>query len=465
MRSPPLLVRALVTVRRIGRLDDPERWLRAEAVRKVRPHLPRLRHPDSGPARIRSSFLDSLHELPEPQRRIIGLATLMELPLVEAADLLGMSYSRAEHQLRAGHARLGEVAYSDVRSARLQIEDEIEVPPYDRIVERARPRRRRRFAAATAVVILLAAAGIVVPMIDQNDEIGPGTPISQVKFVDRNTGYAVVQPCLNRACALRLAVTEDGGKHWRQRVVPSARGILHNVVLTTCCGKALSLDFTRDEKAVHVVSDDQGHTWEQGSTQDSPLHDEQPTPTLPTGWIPISGLSGRAGLSALDTVHRVARPMSDAPDLDAATVIAPYDPDGRLWAFGGGKDADELAWSDDHGATWITRRGPQLSRNEKITTLFPTGGGGVYVQAQAGATDSRICGGRGRDREAGNSCRNSMWTKPPSTVSCPTASCGSRILISIPGGPSSTARACSRCRSRRSAATRSRWPSPASSTE
>jgi hypothetical protein len=185
---------------------------------------------------------------------------------------------------------------------------------------------------------------------------------------------------------LRLAVTEDGGKHWRQRIVPSANGILRNVVLTTCCGNAIALDYTREKTTVHVVSDDGGRTWEQGSGQDSPLRDEQPTPTLPHGWIPISELSGRPGLSALDTVHRVERPMSHAPGLASATVIGPFQPGGRIWAFGAGKDAGELAASDDSGASWSTRPGPPLRPDEKITTLFPTGGGGVYVQAQAGPT-------------------------------------------------------------------------------
>ncbi|HVX42871.1 MAG TPA: hypothetical protein VHC49_03250 [Mycobacteriales bacterium] len=375
-------VRALVSLRRIGRLDDPEAWLRAEAVRWLR--RPRRHHPEPARQRIHTPFLDQLHRLSDSQRRVVGLATLMELPLVEAADLLGLSYSRAEHHLRAGHATLGEIPYPDVRSSRLRIEDAVQPPPYDELLATARPRRRRRFLAGAAVIVVLAGAGIAVPLLDQNNEVGPGTPITQVKFIDAKTGYAVVQPCRKSTCRLRLAVTTDGGKHWQQRIVPSAKGDLKNIVLTTCCGNAIALDYTRDKTAAHIVSDDGGHTWEQWSTQDSPLRDEQPTGTLPRGWIPISGLSGQAGLSALDTVHRVARPMSHAPDLAAATVIAPFEPGGRIWAFGAGKDADRLASSDNGGASWSTRPGPPLGRDERITTLFPTGDGGVYVQAQSG---------------------------------------------------------------------------------
>lgn len=381
-------VRAQAGFRKISKLDDPERRLRTMAVRGLRRRSMPWRHRGhSTPVRrpVADPILETVRGLPDQQRLVVGLGLVCELPLIEVAELLEMSYSRAEHHLRAGQAGLGaQVTYAERRSARLALEDAVEMPPYTDLQARSRPRRIRRISAAGAVLVLAAGAGLVAGLWNRDHHIGPGTAITQVKFVDRSTGYAVLPPCRGAHCSLRLAVTTDGGAHWQQRVVPTAEGHLSNVVLTTCCGRGVALDYTRDTKQIHMVSDDGGRTWEQGRSQSAPLRGEQPTPTLPNGWIPITGLDGRAGLSALDTVHRVARPLTHQPSLPGSTVVTPYAPGDRIWAFGGGVDSEALDYSDDHGVTWVHRDGPPLAHGESITTLFPTGGGGVYVQAQNG---------------------------------------------------------------------------------
>ncbi|MEV0396148.1 SigE family RNA polymerase sigma factor [Polymorphospora rubra] len=128
-------VRALATPGRFARLDNPEAWLRRVAVNVARSRhrrrrvldglLRRIGPPpvvaDVGPDHV--ALMAAMRRLPRGQRDALALHYLVDLPIEEVADALGVSVGTVKSRLSRGRRALaldlGESVYAgsaDVRS-------------------------------------------------------------------------------------------------------------------------------------------------------------------------------------------------------------------------------------------------------------------------------------------------------------------------------------------------------------
>jgi RNA polymerase sigma-70 factor (ECF subfamily) len=111
-------VRALAAPRRFAELSNPEGWLRAVAlnvaisryrrrrvldriVRDIRPPSP---VPDSSPEHF--ALMCALRRLPVGQRHAIALHYLVDLPIEEVAETLGVSVGTVKSRLSRGRVAL-----------------------------------------------------------------------------------------------------------------------------------------------------------------------------------------------------------------------------------------------------------------------------------------------------------------------------------------------------------------------
>jgi RNA polymerase sigma-70 factor, ECF subfamily len=115
-------VRALARPGHFRRLDNPEAWLRTVAVNQLRSRWRRLkrhrrlRHeltePEAIPLDPASEHVDlvaALRRLPVPQREVITLHHLGDIPVSEVAQTLGIPVGTAKTRLARGRAALAEL--------------------------------------------------------------------------------------------------------------------------------------------------------------------------------------------------------------------------------------------------------------------------------------------------------------------------------------------------------------------
>ncbi|MEV0732479.1 SigE family RNA polymerase sigma factor [Polymorphospora sp. NPDC050346] len=128
-------VRALAAPRRFERLDNPEAWLRRVAVNVARSRYRRRRVLDGllrrigpppvvadvGPDHV--ALMAAMRRLPRGQRDALALHYLVDLPIEEVADALGVSVGTVKSRLSRGRRALAldleEPVYArsaDVRS-------------------------------------------------------------------------------------------------------------------------------------------------------------------------------------------------------------------------------------------------------------------------------------------------------------------------------------------------------------
>jgi RNA polymerase sigma-70 factor (sigma-E family) len=110
--------RALVSPRRFAALENPEAWLRRVAVNWARSRFRRRRVLDGLLRRIgpppnvadhspeHLALLGALRELPEGQRHALALHYLVDLPVDEIADTLGVSAGTVKSRLSRGRTAL-----------------------------------------------------------------------------------------------------------------------------------------------------------------------------------------------------------------------------------------------------------------------------------------------------------------------------------------------------------------------
>src|SRR4051812_6215834 len=86
--------------RKVGRLPDPEEWVRPRAwAMAQRRHVARLWHRDKGIAADQKAVLDALHHLPDQQRKVLLLASLAALSTEDIGRELGETPARVEERL------------------------------------------------------------------------------------------------------------------------------------------------------------------------------------------------------------------------------------------------------------------------------------------------------------------------------------------------------------------------------
>ena len=86
--------------RKVGRLPDPEEWVRPRAwAMAQRRHVARLWHREKGLNPDQKAVLDALHHLPDQQRKVLLLAQLAALTPAEIGRELGETEARVEQRL------------------------------------------------------------------------------------------------------------------------------------------------------------------------------------------------------------------------------------------------------------------------------------------------------------------------------------------------------------------------------
>ena len=87
--------------RKVGRLPDPEEWVRPRAwAMAQRRHVARLWHREKGIGAEQKAVLDALHHLPDQQRKVLLLAHLAALSTADIGRELGETPARVEETPR-----------------------------------------------------------------------------------------------------------------------------------------------------------------------------------------------------------------------------------------------------------------------------------------------------------------------------------------------------------------------------
>lgn len=118
-------VRAAAAGRRFLRVDNPEAWLRTTAInvhrsrwrklrngQRARDLMPTPRHPEALEDHL--EIINALRALPEPQRQVIALHYLADLPVVQIAEELGVPAGTVKSRLSRGREALASrLAYAE----------------------------------------------------------------------------------------------------------------------------------------------------------------------------------------------------------------------------------------------------------------------------------------------------------------------------------------------------------------
>ncbi|HEX3811792.1 MAG TPA: sigma factor [Mycobacteriales bacterium] len=401
-------VEALGSRIRFGRQDDPEAWLRTAALttalRLHRGSRNGPRPPVETPNSTATALLNAIRTLGHGDQDITALGVLAGLQPTEIARLVSSSPARVETRLTRGRKHLDEIDFglplaAAARETRIWVEQAVDAPPFEQLQLIARRRRRRHVLTGAAAVVVLVAAAVSVPAVVREHRPGPLVPVTQIKFTDRNHGYALIQPCSHGSCALRIARTVDGGEHWSQINIPHGplKGMSNGIALGVCCGNRLSVSYSRLATAaernrheaasngtirIHAVSHDNGKHWTSARDTSDGLQVGDQTTTIPTGWLPLTdyGLDAPT-VVAVNAVDDLERPLQHQPNLVTPDVSVPFRQNERIWATGG-PTRDQLMFSDDEGRSWHHMNAPRLAQGQSIAALFPRPQGSVYVQTR-----------------------------------------------------------------------------------
>lgn len=147
--------------RKVGRLPDPEEWVRPRAwAMAQRRQVARLWHREKGLSTGQRSVLDALHHLPDQQRKMLLLSHLAGLSTAGIGRELGETPTRVEHQLAAATRAFCaevEVAGNGVPGALGALAPVAEAAALPRAAQVQRDGRRRgRWHAVAGIAVLVA---------------------------------------------------------------------------------------------------------------------------------------------------------------------------------------------------------------------------------------------------------------------------------------------------------------------
>lgn len=156
--------------RKVGRLDDPESWVRARSWSVAqRRSVARVWHREKELDAAQQQVLAALHGLPDVQRKTLILNHLAALSLTQIAREIGETRERAELHLQQATSAMVLALDSDSTAIRLRLESLAPVArraglPRVTTLHRDGTRRRRLRAvlgAAVAVAVAVAAGAVV----------------------------------------------------------------------------------------------------------------------------------------------------------------------------------------------------------------------------------------------------------------------------------------------------------------
>ncbi len=166
--------------RKVGRLPDPEEWVRQRAwAMAQRRHVARLWHREKGITAEQKSVLDTLHRLPDQQRKVLLLTHLAALSNAEIGRELGERPSRVDERLARATTSFCEGTGTEPADLQRALESlapiaEATALPAPAVIAR-NGRRRHRLHLVTGTAALLAlvvAGGLFVVTEGANDSAG-----------------------------------------------------------------------------------------------------------------------------------------------------------------------------------------------------------------------------------------------------------------------------------------------------
>jgi DNA-directed RNA polymerase specialized sigma24 family protein len=146
---------------KVGRLPDPEEWVRPRAWAVAqRRHVARLWHRDKGIDADQKAVLDALHHLPDQQRKVLLLAQLAGLSAADIGRELGESTAGVEKRLGVATAAFCQETGSSPDQVGASIESlapvaEATALPGLAVIHRGGRRRRLLHTVGGAVVLVL----------------------------------------------------------------------------------------------------------------------------------------------------------------------------------------------------------------------------------------------------------------------------------------------------------------------
>ena len=152
--------------RKVGRLPDPEEWVRPRAwAMAQRRHVARLWQRDKGIDSEQKAVLDALHHLPDQQRKVLLLTHLAALSTADIGRELGESPQRVEERLGRASESFCRESGSEPEAVGTAIEtlapivEATALPGAEMIDQRGRRRRRLNALGGTALLLALTVLG------------------------------------------------------------------------------------------------------------------------------------------------------------------------------------------------------------------------------------------------------------------------------------------------------------------
>jgi photosystem II stability/assembly factor-like uncharacterized protein len=250
----------------------------------------------------------------------------------------------------------------DFAGLRTVAEDAVRQPGFEtieRLADRRRGRIRLTAAAAVAVAAVAGTTALAVnraapgpPDVGTTTSVPPTDGIRIVGYAGDGAHLYVTKGwCRPRDCPPELYASEDGGRHWERRTLPSDdRQSFGPAVL----GPRTLLMSARDLKGgprLLYASTDGGATWRQAGITTTPIE------AVPAGQRLLectsTTLTEPCAVQTLDADLRVA-PLVHQPPIDVLWVQAQWPADVGLWVSGVDRRTQQpaLAVSRDQGRTW-----------------------------------------------------------------------------------------------------------------
>lgn len=183
--------------RKVGRLPDPEEWVRPRAwAMAQRRHVARIWHREKGLSSTQKSVLDALHHLPDLQRKALLLAHLAGLSTPDIVRELGETRVRVETLLLAATGAFCERTECGPDHIRGSLESlapvaEAAALPRPPMIHRNGRRRRQLYAVigTVALIALTLVAGELVVRVPEpaSGTTSPRTPRPVTRALMLNT--------------------------------------------------------------------------------------------------------------------------------------------------------------------------------------------------------------------------------------------------------------------------------------
>ena len=150
--------------RKVGRLPDPEEWVRPRAwAMAQRRHVARLWHRDKGISAEQKAVLDALHHLPDQHRKVLLLTHLAALSPADIGRELGDTSAGVEERLSVATESFCRETGAAADGVEAAIESlapiaEAATLPGPDVIHRSGRRRRAVYTVGGAVVLLVVTA-------------------------------------------------------------------------------------------------------------------------------------------------------------------------------------------------------------------------------------------------------------------------------------------------------------------